>query len=298
MSSSAGEILLAALSDPVRGRLGGVDLEAWLAERAGAASNALGFPVSAAELAEALGPRVDPEAADPRADLAALSAEDLALAAACARGDDAALRTFDRRHGEDLDVAIAKSPGLRVSKEEFRQLFRERMFVAEPGVAPRIAGYAGRGTLRAWVRVAATRLVIDLSRAKRQPEPASDEALASLLPPTDDPELVYLRDAYAALLPKAFEDALARLAPRQRNLLRQRYLHGLSGDKLAQMYGVHRGTMFGWLEEARRALLGHVRTAMHARVPAQALDSIVALLGSRLDLSVGRMLVFDLEPER
>jgi len=292
------DLLLAALPDAARARFAALDLDARLTGLAASTSDALGFAVSAAQIAEAMGPRLDPEAKDAEAELSALAVEDLALAAACARGEDAALRAFDRRHGEDLDLAIAKSPNLRTSKEEFRQLFRDRMFVAEPGAPPRIAGYAGRGSLRAWVRVTATRMVIDLSRAKKQPEPVSDDALASLLPATADPEITYLRDAYASLLPAAFDDALAKLTPRQRNLLRQRYLHGLSGDKLAGMYGVHRGTMFGWIEDARRSLLGHVRSAMHARVPAHQLDSIVALLGSRLDLSVGRMLVHDLEPER
>ena len=37
---------------------------------------------------------------------------------------------------------------------------------------------------------------------------------------------------------KVVRDGLAALSPRQRNLLRQRYLHGLGCDRLATMYAV------------------------------------------------------------
>ena len=55
--------------------------------------------------------------------------------------------------------------------------------------------------------------------------------------------------------------------------------------------------MFVWLEQARVALLGHVRTALLARVPGHELDSVVGVLGSRLDVSVRRLLDSRLEPE-
>jgi RNA polymerase sigma-70 factor, ECF subfamily len=222
---------------------------------------------------------------------------DVYLAEACARGDEAALRVFDAALGRELDLAIAKSPSLGVSSDEFRSIFRERFLVAEPGGRARVATYRGQGTLKSWVRVAAARLVVDLSRKPKDPEPFPDAELLQHLPQAADPELEYLRRAYAAELPQAFDRAILQLTVRQRNLLRQRHLHGLGGAQLATLYGVHRATVFAWLDAAREALLGHLRDALQARVAAHDLDSIVKLLGSQFQISVRRLLDSRLEDE-
>src|SRR5262245_46217689 len=175
-------------------------------------------------------------------DLAAIHAADLHLALACARGEPAAIAAFDQAHGSDLDIAIAGSPGLGVSKPEFRQLVRTRLFVGAPDRPARIASYSGRGTLRAWVRVTAARAVIDLSRAHDDREVLADDAMLDRMASPDDPETLLLRTSYGAHVQAAFREALSRLSVRQRNLLRQRYLHGLSADRIAPQYGVHRAT--------------------------------------------------------
>jgi RNA polymerase sigma-70 factor (ECF subfamily) len=247
----------------------------------------------------------DRESADESAARAAFEADDLLLAEACARGENEALVAFDRLYGADLDLAIRKSPSLGVTPDEFRQIFREHVFVApDPERPPRIASFSQRGALRAWVRVTATRLVVDLSRKPDVPEPMSDDDLSARLAQTGaDPELDYLRHAYGVALPDAFREGLQALTVRQRNLLRQRYLHDLGADKLAVLYGVHRATMFAWIEEARAALLDRVRAAMLAKVSdasasEASMQNLVAALGSRLDLSVRRLLESQLEPEK
>jgi RNA polymerase sigma-70 factor (ECF subfamily) len=224
-------------------------------------------------------------------------AADLHLAIACARGDAAAIAAFDRSYGPELDVAIAKSPRLGIAKDEFRQLVRTRLFVHAPDRPARIASYAGQGSLKAWVRVTAARIVIDLSRAHTDHEELADDAMLDRAASPHDPELLILRSAYGAHVDAAFRDGLARLSVRQRNLLRQRYLHGLNADQLAPVYAVHRATAFGWLEAARQALMAHVRDALRARVPGAELDSVVGLLGSRLDVSVRGALGASIEDE-
>jgi RNA polymerase sigma-70 factor (ECF subfamily) len=222
---------------------------------------------------------------------------DAYLALACAEGDEAALRAFESAFGGELDRAIAKSPELGLTAQDFRQLFHERFFVATAGEPPRIASYAGRGALRSWVRVSAARLLVDQARKPHQPEPRPDEELARLLPTTGDPEAQYLRRAYAEKLPAAFAQALQRLSVRQRNLLRQRHLHELGGTELAQMYGVHRATIFVWLDAARKDLLGHLREVLRVELGGQELESMVALLGSQLEVSVRRLLDSRLEDD-
>jgi RNA polymerase sigma-70 factor (ECF subfamily) len=230
-------------------------------------------------------------------DLDAIHAADLYLAMACARGEPAAIGAFDRAYGGELDLAIARSPRLGVSRDEFHQLVRTRLFVGDAGRPARITTYSGHGQLRAWVRVTAARVVIDLSRGKDGRASHADDALLDRVASPDDPELRLLRATSGAHLQAAFRDGLARLSVRQRNLLRQRYLHGLSADQLAPIYAVHRTTAFGWLDDARRALLAHVREALRARMPDSELDSVIAALGSQLELSVRQVLGDAIEDE-
>ncbi|MGH1341828.1 MAG: hypothetical protein ACRBN8_09775 [Nannocystales bacterium] len=231
------------------------------------------------------------------ADSDSVALGDLYLAVACSHGDGAALRRFETLYGPTFDRAIRRSPKLRVNPDEFRQLVLDRLFVAPQGSAPRIAQYQGRGSLEGWLRVMTTRLVIDLSRARKRPEAVGDETLVERMSDGQNTEVAVLRHAYGPALEQAFSRGLAALEVRQRNLLRQRYLHDVSGDALAKLYGIHRATMFGWLDKARTALLFEVRQALAAAVPGDQLESVVGMLGSELHVSVRRLLDSQLETE-
>ena len=226
-----------------------------------------------------------------------LHAADVELAAACARGEPAAIAAFDRAYGAELDGAIARSPRLGIARDEFRQLVRTKLFVGAPGKPARIASYTGDGPLKAWVRVTAARVVIDLARAHDDREQPADDAMLARLASPHDPALLLLQSAYGAHVQDAFREGLAALSVRQRNLLRQRYLHGLVADKLAPVYAVHRATAFGWLEDARQALMAQVRLALRVRIPDSELESVVGLLGSKLEVSVRGALGAALERE-
>jgi RNA polymerase sigma-70 factor, ECF subfamily len=232
--------------------------------------------------------------------LDALHAGDLVLACACATGDNAALLAFDRYFLHDIDLAYARATDLGIPRDEFRQRVRERLFVAAPGRDVRITGYAGRGPLRSWVRVTATRVMLDQARRATPPDrPAGDASLFDRVSDRIDPELEYMRHAYGAAVPDAMQAGFASLDPRQRNLLRQRYLYGMSTERIATAYGVHRATAFRWLEEARAALLLGMRSALGQRleVAEPELDSVLEMLASRIDVSVRRLLASQLEED-
>jgi RNA polymerase sigma-70 factor, ECF subfamily len=287
MGADARGRLLSSVPDAARPAFAArPDLDALLERAEAEAAAALApTPLDPGLLGEALGLRAGAEG--PGA-LAALRPADVYVAEGCARGLGPALVAFDRLFGPDLDAVIGKSPGLGLARDEFRQIVREHLFVAPPGRPPRVASYGGRGPFRAWVRVTAARLVIDLARRRDDAELPAEGAPGGGL--RADPELAYLRQAYRHVLPAAVAEALAGLSVRQRNLLRQRYLQGLGADKLATMYGVHRATAFAWLDEARRALLEGTRQAVRRHAHGHELDSVMALLGSELEVSVRRML--------
>lgn len=257
----------------------------------------LGTPPPPERFAAQLAGGLDDDA-EPQQCLSAIFAGDLALACACAAGHADALSRFEREFAGDLALAHARGGGHVMAKDEFQQRVRERLFVAVPGRDVRIAAYGGRGTLRSWVRVTAARVLIDAAR-KATPidAPASDTRLFDRVADREDPELDYMRATYGAAVPEAMRDGLAGLTPRQRNLLRQRYLSGLSTDRLAAMYAVHRATAFRWLEEARVALFAGMRKALgeRLRVADHELDSVIELLASRVDVSVRRLLDSRLE---
>ena len=237
--------------------------------------------------------RVDPEAS-PEAALGAIRAADLALAIACARGEPDALARFDREMSAQIEIALARQRYVAIDLDELRQAIRDWLFVATPDVAPRIASYLGRGDLKTWVRMVAVRYLIDVGRAAaaRPEQLGSDEALADLATGTDDPELAFLKRQYRDDFRAAFGAVLATLEPRERTLLRHRYLDGLEVAEIAALHGMHRVSMSRTLGRIRDDLLDGIRREFRRRlgVGADELDGIMALIGSQLELSLSGLL--------
>lgn len=233
--------------------------------------------------------------------LTRLRAGDLYLAYGCAAGETLALEAFEVEFGRDIDLAIARSGNVNLAKDEFRQLVRNKLFVAAPGRRPKIADYAGRGDLRSWVRVTALRMIVDLVRqhAGDREVPLEAEALSAIPSPGDDPELDYIQRVFKTEFREALQTAFARLTPRERNLLRHQVLHGLNIDQVGALYRVHRTTAFRWIEKARRSLLQHARDALKQRLHVQSGEflSIMRVVQGDLEVSVRRLLVSNIEVE-
>jgi RNA polymerase sigma-70 factor (ECF subfamily) len=229
------------------------------------------------------------DADDVIAAIGELVIDDLYLALACAAAVPAALSAF----ATTCDPALAGSlrqMGLAADVvDEVIHELHTKLFV---GASPKIASYSGRAPLRSWARTVATRLAIDRMRA-RDTAISDDDEVLDRLPATDDsPELAHLRATYAAELKQAFEEALATLEVRERNVLRHHFVDRLSIDQIGALYGVHKTTAFRWLEAARTALAKRTRASFGRRVPVlpAELDSIVRLVQSHVDFSLSRVL--------
>ncbi|HEY6887846.1 MAG TPA: hypothetical protein VI300_08705, partial [Solirubrobacter sp.] len=101
--------------------------------------------------------------------LASLAVEDLYLAFACAQGHAAAVRAFVARLPQDAGAAIARIDPSPAFRDEVLQRLQVDLLVGERGQPPAIAGYRGEGSLRAWVRAAATRRALALRGTAPQP---------------------------------------------------------------------------------------------------------------------------------
>ncbi len=236
--------------------------------------------------------RVLRDAPDAVAALAELRADELFIACGCTQGVRRAHRVFEEEFLPDARQILARA-GTPVDEQEFLQRLRDRLLVAAADKPPRIAGFSGRGELRNWVRIAAHRLIVDGYRKGRDPTVASSDdstdAIASAAP---DPELAALKSTYREGFREAFETAFARLSPRDRTLLRYRYLDGLEVQQLAEIDGRHRVSVSRALSRARESLLEHLRRdlAQRLQVGLSEADSMVRLMRSQLDVSISRLL--------
>jgi len=228
--------------------------------------------------------------------LEALAIDDLYLVCGCAAGDPAALAAFEATYGPMIERAISAIGVSADDREDLGQIVRVRLLVAPASAeAPRILKFLALGSLASWVRVVATRETLRLlprtERAQREAE-AGDDELARLTASDDDPEVGYLKRLYRQEFKQAFHAAVAALDARERLLLRQHTLDGLSIDQLAQLHGVHRATAARQLHAARDAVLAGTRRELmrRLRLDPHELASMMRLIQSELDVSLPRAL--------
>jgi RNA polymerase sigma-70 factor, ECF subfamily len=258
--------------------------EAWTKARAAWPA----FEVEPARFAAALagGTR---DASDAVAAIAELAVADLYLAQACATGTRAALDAFAEQCDPAMLGALRQMSLAPDAIDELVHEVRTKLFVGDG--APRIATYSGRAALASWVRTIATRAAVDRLR-KKDASGSDDEVLDALPDDADTPELAHFRATYHVELKAAFEAALATLDVRERNVLRHHFVDGLTLDEIGALYGVHKTTVFRWIENARTSLSKRTRAGFQQRVKAlpDDLDSILRLLQSHIDLSLSRVL--------
>ncbi len=234
-----------------------------------------GLQVERTELARALAERT--LGADSRYAL------DIALMCGLARGDASALRAFEAEIVPDVRGALARLDPSGHLVEDALQQVRVKLLVAEG--EPRIVEYRGRGALAAWVQVIAIRETLMLRRRTRNERPVSEDAL--LIAVEGNPALALTKQAHRADLAASFQAALAALTPRERTLLRLCFVEATGTEQLAELYQVHRVTMFRWLSDARAHLLDGLRSELMARVGVDAndVDSLITALASSLDVA-------------
>ncbi|MBX7080187.1 MAG: sigma-70 family RNA polymerase sigma factor [Nannocystaceae bacterium] len=226
-------------------------------------------------------------------DAGSVALEEFVLAQACAAGDAVAIAAFEREYVALVPRYLARIEPEAEVIDEVRQRVRARVLVAEPGRAPRIAEYSGKGPLGAWLRVVARSVHSNLRRDRPAPSasPPSHALLHKAGPPLS-PELAALHERYLPTILTAIEAAIASLPPRDRTLFKLHYLDGLALEAIGRMHGVHKATVSRWLAAARQQVQEQVTAALAqaaGTAPADA-RSLLLLLESQLDVSLARVL--------
>jgi RNA polymerase sigma-70 factor (ECF subfamily) len=240
----------------------------------------------AAELARRLRAHADPD------QLRRVRAEHVYIAIACAAGDELAIRRFDTEFLEELDATAARMRVRPDQVDDVRGHLRRVLFVSEPGRPAALSEFSGRGDLRSYLRVIATRELVRTINKGRRDVGIADDAFLDMISPTNDPELDYLRDRYRADVDAAMRAALAGLGDEHRALLRYSLVDGWTVDRIGALYGVHRATAARRVAAAREELASSIRVELAARlaISVAEVDSIVRLVQSRIDVSLERLL--------
>jgi RNA polymerase sigma-70 factor (ECF subfamily) len=217
---------------------------------------------------------------------------DLYLACACAQGDAAAIAAFETAHLRDIASVLPRQAKGVSLEGDVTQAVREKLFVRRAGAPPHITEYAGRGDLASWVHVVAVRTALNMMRGrKRQAELDGRQVLAASTGARDE-EIAYLKQRYRVEFAEAFHAALATLEPRDRNVLRQHYVDGLTMEEIGVVYRVHRITVVRWVERARDTVAKETKRKLAGklRLGKGELESILRLVRSELDLSLRKHL--------
>jgi RNA polymerase sigma-70 factor (ECF subfamily) len=278
-----------AIAEIIRRRLPAVgpDVTAHLAEGLAAVSVRWPqAPAPGAAFAEHVADRLARDA-DPAAAATRLHIEDLFLAWWSGSGAPHGIEAFEATYSAELQRIAARFPAVAV--DELHQQLRIKLFVGE---RPRIHEYSGLGMLISWLRVTAVRSFVDAARALRSTRYAEelDEGELLGLPHAGDRRAP--RPELGAALKRAFADAVARLAPRQRTFLRHAYVDRLTLDQIAATYSIHRATVARTLASAREQLVEQTRAGLTDAIgvaPSE-LASVIGTLENRLELSLSRIL--------
>jgi RNA polymerase sigma-70 factor (ECF subfamily) len=215
---------------------------------------------------------------------------DLALARALCAGDRDAIWEFERRFVASVPSQVQTLDPSPAFADEVQQRLRAHLLIGEPGQAPRIAAYAGRGSLAGFVRVTAMRIALALLRRRQATEPLLDDEDG--LAVGVDPELDYLKARYRPIFTRVFRESVSALAQRERTLLRLSYCDGLSASEIARLRQVHVSTISRQLASLRDQLLRTIeaRLAQALTVPKHEVSSLLRLVAGSLDATLSSIL--------
>ncbi|MFO0558908.1 MAG: sigma-70 family RNA polymerase sigma factor [Polyangiales bacterium] len=218
------------------------------------------------------------------------SEEEVEFARAVVAGDAVAVARFERECLATIDGALAHMRLDAATVDEVRQRVRQRLLLAADDGVARLVSYAGDGKLEGLVVVTATRIALDLVRERKREGDRDGPSVAEALADRgDDPLLTMMKERAREGFRSAFAKAVDGLEPRDRNLLKLHLLRGVSLEKLAEMYSVHRATVVRWLAEARAKVLSATRKELERTLGERELAETVALIESQLDASIERL---------
>ena len=199
-----------------------------------------------------------------------LCVADLALARACARGNERAWEYFIAVYRQPLTrAAIAISGSETLGRDLAEQLYAELygLNVREGQRRCPLLSYRGRGSLLGWLRTTLAQRHVDHYRRTRREEPIEEFDA----PAPDPPPQTLPREL--SLLERAIEQTVGGRQAEERYLLAAYYLDGQTLLEMARVLGVHEATVSRRLhraeKEIRKQILKHLQRSGMSRPAAE-----------------------------
>lgn len=200
-----------------------------------------------------------------RAFILSLRVEELALARACAAGDNSAWEIFLTRYREKLYLSA-----LRIAREDSaaREL-ADNLYADLYGTATRngqrvskLASYTGRGSLEGWLRTVLAQEYVNRYRRTRRLVSLDEESEEGVQFRAPEPEPAVPADNRLA---QATDEALAFLSGEDRMVLSAYYLDGRTLAEIARMLSVHESTISRKLDKLAKSLRKQILAALGRR---------------------------------
>lgn len=217
----------------------------------------------------------------------ATSPEDLYLAIACTAKVPGAAEAFRAEYAAQLAMFAATILKDRAAVDELvNQLMIDLL------VDGKLASYTGKGPLRAWLRMTATRRALNAKRDSNRRGELDGRMMREAVNAASDPETMYLRQLYGPAFEQAFKDAIRDLPADELALIRLSFGEGLALGALAAMYGWSKPTASRRLAAIREKLMTRTTELLRERLSLSGseLESVIRLVKSDLDLNLSGIL--------
>jgi RNA polymerase sigma-70 factor (ECF subfamily) len=186
--------------------------------------------------------------------LLSLRVDELALARACAAGENSAWEIFLTKYREKLYLSA-----LRIAREDSaaREL-ADTLYADLYGTTTRegqrvskLASYSGRGSLEGWLRTVLAQEYVNRYRRTKRLVSLDEESEEGVQFRAPDPEPATTADDR---LSRATDTVLAELPAEDRMVLSAYYLDGRTLAEIARMLGVHESTISRKLDKLAKSL--------------------------------------------
>ncbi len=209
-----------------------------------------------------------------------LRVEELALARACAAGQEKAWEVFLTRFREKLyDAALGIAREDSAARELADSLYADlyASSTREGKRVSKLASYMGRGSLEGWLRTVLAQAHVDRYRRRRRLVSLEEQTEQGLQLEAPAPAPLPVAEPR---LESAIDEALDSLSAEDRFILASYFLDGRTLAEVARMLGVHESTISRRVEKLAAALRKKVlealgRRGMSRRQAEEALDADV-----------------------
>jgi RNA polymerase sigma-70 factor (ECF subfamily) len=197
--------------------------------------------------------------------LLSLRVDELALARACAAGNNSAWEMFLTRYREKLYLSA-----LRIAREDSaaREL-ADTLYADLYGTSTRegqrvskLASYSGRGSLEGWLRTVVAQEYVNRYRRTKRLVSLDEESEEGVQFRAPDPEPLPVSGNHLA---QAVDEALTVLPAEDRMVLSAYYLDGRTLAEIARMLGVHESTISRKVDKLAKSLRKQIVAALIRR---------------------------------